>query len=268
MKVYSFSLFGDRSAYFMKFLPSIIRAFYCLYDIRDGWSIRIYHDTQSMQQKNFNILQGYADKQLISLQHVSESYPLAKSMLMRMMAIWDESIDICVFRDLDYLPTYRERQMLETFIKSNATFHTVSDHECHLCPIMGGMIAVKNKDFINYVGIHDWQAFVGKEPETYFSNYGKDQEYMTNYYWELLRPVACEHRLAGLKPANCLYSYTTIADIDLPVDDTVKKHGNSFGCCIGGYTSDSERQRAVDIYEKNLDENIRQLIIASETFYA
>jgi hypothetical protein len=264
MNVYSFSLFGSRSGYFMKFFPSIIKSFYCLYDINDGWNIRIYHDTISMRFAEFKFLDALCERGLISLCHVPNEYSLPKAALTRMMSIWDDSIDISVFRDLDYLPTYKERQMMETFFRSDAVFHTCSSHECHLCPMMAGIIAVKNKEFIKFTGINSWNEFVGREPDSYFDKYGKDQDYLVKHYWEAIKPITCEHRLLGVDISNCKYSYKDIESIDLPINTEVKERSDSFGCCIGGYTSDEERNRAIRLYENNLPTYIKNLILESE----
>lgn len=243
MNCFSFSIFGNRTSYFLKFLPSIIRSILYLYG--KNWKIQIYHDEFLEREPYFLALQKLQLHNIVCLTR-SRSYPLSKSMLVRMQSIWD-GYDVCVFRDLDYLPLSREKFMLQEFFDSDACFHACSDHECHNIPLMGGMIACKAKQFIKVTGFDSWDSFVSKEEEVFFNQYGKDQEYLCKHIWPIIKSYTFEHRIKGQAMSDCLVS-----------KNTIKFEENEFyedkNVTIGGYSVLIEE--ALRYYESLLDSDI------------
>lgn len=242
MNCFSFSIFGDRTPYFLSFLPSIIRAILSLYG--KGWKIHIYHDEFIEREPYFLALQNLQVYNLVELTK-SKKYPLGKAMLLRMKSIWND-YDICIFRDLDYLPLAREREMLQDFFDSNACFHSCSDHECHILPLMGGMIACKTKRFIQLTGFDSWDVFVSKELDSYFDQYGKDQEYLCKHIWPIIEPYTFEHRLKYQKLNNCMISKNSITDLMFLGDEF---YGDKC-TTIGGYNLLAKE--AINYYESLL----------------
>lgn len=244
MNCFSFSIFGERTPYFLSFLPSIIRAILHLYG--KGWKIQIYHDDFLEKEYYFSALQKLQLHNIVCLTKVN-SYPLSKSMLVRMRSIWD-GYDICVFRDLDYLPLARERHMLQEFFDSKAYFHSCSDHECHNIPLMGGMIACKTEQFINVTGFNSWDVFISKENDSFFEQYGKDQDYLCKHIWPIIEPYTFEHRLKCQKFNKCMISKNLITKLE--VLDNKEFYGDK-DTTIGGYSI--IKMESIKYYESLLD---------------
>ena len=73
MNCFSFSIFGERTPYFLSFLPSIIRAILHLYG--KGWKIQIYHDEFLEKESYFLALQRLQAYNVVNLTKVNQ-YPL------------------------------------------------------------------------------------------------------------------------------------------------------------------------------------------------
>lgn len=146
-KVIAYALFGQSPSY-AAFLPAIIRANVTLFPPNEGWKTVIYCD-----KTNFDRIPVYGDDLVIKF---CKTWPEDKPIPRGKAALWrmtpDVTVDYVFARDLDSLPTPRERACMEGFIESGAPFHNIFDHPLH-SGIMGGLCGFDVKKFIEHTGI-------------------------------------------------------------------------------------------------------------------
>lgn len=70
----------------------------------------------------------------------------------RFLPIGDPTVNIFVSRDLDSLPTMRERAAVSEWESSNKTFHVMRDSQWHKTEILAGMWGAKNSLLDDKVG--------------------------------------------------------------------------------------------------------------------
>lgn len=140
-KVISLALFGEDNRY-SQFLPAVIRAHHTLFPREEGWILRIHHDEHVYTDKFGAMLHGLETRGLIELRYMGSGVPLCKAMLWRLAPLFDPEVEVTFCRDLDALPTPRDRACCEEFLASDKLIHTIHDSSSH-DGIMGGMSGFK-----------------------------------------------------------------------------------------------------------------------------
>jgi hypothetical protein len=131
----------SQGIFFLNFMRSVVRAHHAAFP---DWQLRIHHDDRVTEFPYFNVLRKMHLKGLLKLEFMGKADLLAASMLWRLWPIYDPSVEVVAFRDIDSLPMHRDYKMLEQFVaNSRATLHVLHDSESHSGPLMGGLTACK-----------------------------------------------------------------------------------------------------------------------------
>ena len=93
---------------------------------------------------------------IIIQEEIGEKYEIAgigpnensKPTFWRFTPIYNKEIDFCISRDADSRATEREKNIVDDFIESNKTVHTILDHRCHY-GLMAGMVGFNVKQLQN-----------------------------------------------------------------------------------------------------------------------
>lgn len=85
------------------------------------------------------------------------SAPLCESMLWRMRPLFVDGVTHVLCRDADAITTYREAQLVNTWMFSADAVHAILDNPSH-DGLMGGMIGVKPNFIKNYFGT--WEGMI------------------------------------------------------------------------------------------------------------
>jgi hypothetical protein len=130
---------------------------------------------------------------------------LCRAMLWRLDPVEYAEHTIC--RDLDSLPTLRERKAVEQWLINDTLAHSINDSVSHTIPLMGGMVGFKKNAFpLDISG-----SFLSK---------GSDQAWLNAYVYPKVQHSITEHRILGVgtRPENP-FSYNTIQDIDVGLEE-------------------------------------------------
>ena len=180
-KVISFSLYGEKSQYFLgaennikvakKLMPDWTCRFYCRADV-----------------PNLDKLKTFAELGLCEVFVLdSEIYP----MYWRYFAADDPTISYVSFRDCDSIIDNREVAAVDAWLKSGKKLHTM--HDCsagHWSPVMGGMCGLALPISLNIVkSINDWC----KNLRNYKFNYSDDQSFLSKTLLPLLEYSHIDH---------------------------------------------------------------------------
>lgn len=88
--------------------------------------------------------------------------------------------DICLIRDVDYIPTEEELVLINSFIISNYEFQILRMHYDHRMPIMGGLFAIKSTLYDEFKkGYQKWFKMINFEN----LKYNDDQLFLANYVY-------------------------------------------------------------------------------------
>jgi len=202
--VNSFSAFGERRDSYMALFPLIIRMHYSLYT-KPNWKIRITtdrpFDNSSFYGKQINNL---SEKGLLQLRIVSNGGSIWEQsvkgigMLWRLIPAWEDN-DYVFCRDLDSILTPRQAKFVQHFIESNMIVHGINDNNAHTIPLMGGMIGVKSKAFVQIIDFPSFAAMVSswKMNSSQWDKHGQDQVFLMEKIWPKVSGNSLIHRIQG-----------------------------------------------------------------------
>ena len=151
----SYSLFFSGLGYW-DMIPLLLRMHHSLYDAE--WEFVIHHDRTDFSFYYGKALETMNEAGLVRLVKVNEPAVLCKSMMWRMLPVWDSKAEYVFCRDADSLLTSRQRACVQEFIDSGKGIHGINDNNEHNIPLMGGMIGIKSSLFVQKTGfnsIHD-----------------------------------------------------------------------------------------------------------------
>jgi hypothetical protein len=209
--VASYALYGNRRFYWQG-LRSLVRAHH---NIFPGWELRIHHDS-TIHAPRSTILRKYAEAGLVKLVQVEESKAYCRSMLWRLLPVWEDDVGYVLCRDIDSMPTIKDRRMTEQFIKSGAAIHCMNDNGSHTSAMMGGMCSINGPSFRQKSGYAKWEDLIILRNDLDRVMGGVDQILLHYHVWEKMFPDVCEHRLKGLAPhAGARASFTTVEPVDI-----------------------------------------------------
>ncbi len=198
-KIVSLALFGEGTRY-VEYARAWVRAHLTLFPIAEGWELRVHHDVHN----GGGFLRVLSDRGLVRLVE-RESAPLTRAMLWRMCPVWDPEADYVFPRDIDALPTPRDRACCESFIASGCDVQMVHDSKSH-DGVMGGMGGYACESFREVSGIASWEDLVafGGKTDAEWAKHGTDQEVLNALClgWQMTggsHPAFAifEHRYAG-----------------------------------------------------------------------
>lgn len=247
-RIVCYAIFGHREFYWPHF-PALVRAHHTLFK---GWEMRVYTDSSIFSARAM-MLRAYAKAGLVNVIHHEENKGHCRSMLWRCLPIWDENVDYVLSRDVDSLPTIKDRRSVEQFIQSGATLHVVNDNPAHTVPVMGGMCGFNAPKFREKTGIKDWNDFVSRRTDLDATMGGTDQILLYFEAWQRCFPDVCEHRFAGYRThEQATASYTT-ADV-FPVEGVEGDMEGTNGLINFLGAPGYGIQAAIDYFEKHGDQ--------------
>lgn len=139
-KIIAFSYFGNKE----KFLIGLLRNVRVIPEIYGpDYTIRIYTDEDIKEVEHL----PYVEVILVQGQSVF-GIPLENitPTVWRFLPILDANVIEFHSRDLDSLPSLRERKAVEEFVNSNAILHIMRDNRAHSAPILAGMWGAKPQE--------------------------------------------------------------------------------------------------------------------------
>ena len=141
-KVISYCLFGDKLKYCHGIIESVISSNIIFLD----WEVRVYYSIgkQKVPQKVINILNNLNCKLIPFKETNSCDGEDIEGMMWRFTPLGENDVDYWISRDADSRASYREKKMIDEWISSNKTLHTILDHPCH-SNFMGGLFGINNK---------------------------------------------------------------------------------------------------------------------------
>lgn len=173
-KVISLAVFGTGG--YWQYLGAYVRAHHTLFP---KYELRIHHDENIDHVPYGRALQRMVEQGLVTLVFMSSRLNQGKCerMLHRLAPAWDSDVEYVFARDLDALPTWRERCATEEFISSGFDASTICDNIAH-AGLMGGLcgfraerlckVAATFTDFITAAGFADER----------WAKHGADQDYL------------------------------------------------------------------------------------------
>lgn len=186
MKVFSTAFYRDknsayeseragagRGVFFCNYLRSLVRAHYAVYQDFQLW---IHHDERAREFPYFKVLERMQERGLLKLIYMGPSEALCKSMMWRLLPIWNLSVDVVLCRDLDALSTPRERRAIDKWLASDRAISALHDSESHSsAALMGGMVGFKCEWMRDKFA--SWNAFIGLAGQygIDLSQHGSDQ---------------------------------------------------------------------------------------------
>lgn len=191
-RVISLSLFGPDEHYW-RALPTYIRAHHALFP---GYELRIHHDDHILTAPYGDVLFGLERRNLLKLVRMGEdgiAIGKCQAMLWRLAPAWDPEVEVVFCRDVDALPTWRERKCAEEFIASTHPIGVVHDNPEHML-MLGGLCHLRN-----IAGSPMWQSFTKFIEGANFNaatwgEHGADQAYL-NEIMTNAQPPVLEHSL-------------------------------------------------------------------------
>lgn len=164
---------------YIQFLPAFVRAHHELFPVEEGWELVIHTDTHADQHR---LLRCYEEAGLLRTQPM-EPVPLTKAMLWRMMPVLDFQLgdghhcdtEVVFCRDIDSLPTPRDKKCCDDFLASNASAHTILDSPYH-ANMMGGLCGFKTEEFRQETGIQTLADLYAMAGDVDWDARGTDQQ--------------------------------------------------------------------------------------------
>jgi hypothetical protein len=290
MKVVSFSLFshnGDIKTFekFLEYFSINLRAYKLLFP---DWKIHLY-----LEDKMYEIYKDYfdflKDNDIIDFK-IKKAKTLCENMLWRMETV--DFAEYSIARDVDSLPTFRERQSVEVWINDRTMAHAISDNIHHNEVLMGGMIGFKKnafdkEDMLNTIEyckennfITNIKIYIQKIVEKIdFNQKGADQNFLKNYLFNKIYNSITEHRIFGLSKEQIVdifdnYQqnnfYYDIEDLIIDDVDAIHKQTNKFNY-IGKAMQDYTEQETIDIYsyfKNNVNKEFNEKLLNIESQYS
>lgn len=193
-KVVAISIFGDGDKY-TRYFRAFLQAHLNLFQITDGWRLRVYADNKVTKTETGIDLVRFANDGLIDAVYMGPAIR-CKAMLWRIAPVFDEGAEYVFCRDLDCVPMPRDRAVMEQFIASKATVHTVHDNTLHR-GIMGGLCGFHAPSFKETTGFQSLAQVYAVAPWANWEIHGMDQNVLNLICLREGGQVLLEHRYNG-----------------------------------------------------------------------
>jgi len=189
--IVSFSLWGNNTLY----LNGAVKNVTAYAELFPEWKCRFYHDDSVPE----DIVQQL--KNLGAELYKCKPLPDVLGMYWRFLAIDDPTINYCMIRDADSLPTMREKYAVNEWIDSGQPFHIMRDNESHTTAILGGMwgcvsglIKPSMKEHISswFTILKPVQSEQGK------LFHGTDQMFLESIIWPKIKNTHIAHIRPGM----------------------------------------------------------------------
>lgn len=173
--------------FFVNYLATFVRAHHSVFG---DWKLMVHHDDRAKAFPYFGTLVRMQSRGLLVLQDCGTADTLCGSMLWRLRPVWDPAVEVVICRDLDSLPTPREKRAVDRWIADDSCWlHSMQDSPSHRSTtLMGGMVGFKAKHAklynsfdsfmgaVSYIGINLNQK--GADQKVLAMMYGRYSQYL------------------------------------------------------------------------------------------
>jgi hypothetical protein len=180
-KVFSFSLYDCGNYYgglWNKYTYNTVANILIAQKLFPDWKLYVYYDN-SLKSNIINFL--LKSKNVVAKDMTNHWLSNCDKMMWRNLAIDDDLIDIVCIRDCDGWLSYREKVILEDWIKTDKDMHIIRDHCWHGGKIGGGLWGRKNSLKLN---IEEKMKEYFTNNKSHISHSGEDQDFLTDNYYE------------------------------------------------------------------------------------
>ena len=131
-----------RGIFFVNYFRAVVRAHWA---VNADYELWVHHDDRVIDFPYFKALVEMDKRKLLKLIYCREAKTLCGAMVWRLRPIWNEDVDFVLSRDLDALPTWRERKAVETWKDiGNSPILGLHDSVSHKgAGLMGGMVSFR-----------------------------------------------------------------------------------------------------------------------------
>lgn len=204
----SYSLFGYDEQYqncydfksYIRYFSLNLRMYKILFP---SWNIHLCLDENTYNSPYKDFFDYHTNQGLIEVEILPKE-ALCKMMLYRLIPcfIQDQEgvqkYDRILCRDIDSLPTYRERQAVEYWIKNGKIAHAITDSYSHNIPLMGGMIGFQTNLLRKELGVRAFDKMLALDSSQKFDSKGSDQTFLNNVVLPKVAYSMTEHYVLGL----------------------------------------------------------------------
>lgn len=187
-----------------------------------SWKMHLTLDEQTYNSPYKEFFDYHKESGMINTT-VMPRADLCKMMLYRMVPLFlndEEGVQIydrVICRDIDSLPTYRERQAVEYWITTGRIAHAITDSISHTESLMGGMIGFQSSDFRKATRSKSLNDMMGLATDISLSNKGSDQCFLNKIILPIVATSLTEHYILGLPQSFRGDCFNYIQDI--PAED-------------------------------------------------
>ena len=187
-RVVSFCLYGSKNTYVLGMKENIIlgKKYF------PGWEIRIHYNNTVPDKyiKEYNDMGATC----IKCKNIGVNKMNWEGMFWRWYPMDDKEVDIWLSRDADSRLSKREADIVNKWVKSDKTLHTIRDHRCHYNPIMGGLFGINNRLFHKKYKFDKISDIIKSLTSFYKERpYNVDQIFLNDKLWSLLKNDVMSH---------------------------------------------------------------------------
>jgi len=194
-KVISFCLYGNKPIYIVGMSENLLLANTIFHD----WEVRIYYN-KSVHKHYIDELKDQGANTIFCENIDEDNLFNWEGMFWRMFPFNENDVDIWISRDADSRLSTREKNLIDEWINSNKTLHTIRDHKCHFNNIMGGMFGINNKLYRKKYESINIKQFIKDNQEKYKDKtYNIDQLFLNDKIWNILKNDHLAHISNGGK---------------------------------------------------------------------
>ena len=162
--VISFCLYGNTP----KYTHGIIEAIVSYKMLFINWEIWVYVSTNNVPKNIIDIIKNFGCNVIMNKEIGTQLEPNgigpnenSEPMFWRFLPLYEKDIDFFISRDADSRCSIREKKMVDEFISSNKSVHSILDQGCHH-GLMGGMCGFNIKQLKQY-SISNLNDFISRE---------------------------------------------------------------------------------------------------------
>lgn len=159
-----------RTQYYARYLPALVRTHHAIFP---DWELRIHHDSSIWSCYYGDVILNLADLGLLKLIQLPDPKEVCEGMLWRMRPIWDHDVDAVITRDVDSMPSPRERVMVDEWLASDKAVHVIHDSTSHY-GMMGGLCGYRAAQLRGLTEMHSFAGLTAA-PGQGLQKYGGDQ---------------------------------------------------------------------------------------------
>lgn len=232
MNVVSYSIFGNKEEYY-KGIDIIVIAHEAIYKNLELW---LYHDDSLIKHKYYPKLLKSQELGKIKLITFENDKALTRSMLWRMLPLFEKEVDWCFCRDIDSIPMPRDYAAITEAINSTADFHFIYDdsrHNPETIPIFGGAMGYRKSLFDDIFGFKTFEEFMrysGNEDE-WFKTYAHDEHYLRDKIWPKIISFSFQHLTKNQRPTENIHKFKYSINKELVkdrLDKVIYENGDLF----------------------------------------